>query len=62
MGECVVYRGIKRTDRLGLPVKSFPIINELADKLGIIDRLKLICDFTWERLIKHKVIGPPERR
>lgn len=58
-GECVVYRGIKRTDRLGLPVKSFPIINELADKLGVIDRLKLICDFTWERLIKHKVMDHP---
>ncbi len=31
-GECVVYRGIKRTDRLGVAIKSYPIINEYADE------------------------------
>ena len=31
-GECVVYRGIKRTDRLGVAIESYPIINEYADE------------------------------
>lgn len=31
-GECVVYRGIKRSDRLGVAIQSYPIINEYADE------------------------------
>ncbi|WP_161907917.1 type IV secretory system conjugative DNA transfer family protein [Emergencia sp. 1XD21-10] len=30
-GECVVYRGIKREDRLKNPIRSYPIINEYGD-------------------------------
>ena len=62
-GECVIYRGIKRTDRLGLAVKSYPIINEYADTMGIFDRLKELYHLMKERIIgKQKYRHPVDDR
>lgn len=39
-GECVLYRGLKRTDRLGIAVRSYPIISEYADTAKAISKAK----------------------
>lgn len=48
-GECVVYRGIKRTDRLGVAIESFPIINEYADEPGEKIKQKIKADMLADR-------------
>ena len=62
-GECVIYRGIKRTDRLGPAVKSYPIINEYADTIGIYRTLKELLQLVKERIIgKQKYRHPVDDR
>lgn len=41
-GECVIARPMKRTDIRGVDVKPYPILNEIADKIGVISYLKCI--------------------
>ncbi len=62
-GECVIYRGIKRTDRLGLAVKSYPIINEYADEMGFLCEIKELCSLFRERILgKKKYWHPVDER
>lgn len=58
-GECVLYRGIKRTDRLGVAIDSFPIINEYADQISFTGRMETICSLIGNRLLKHEKIKHP---
>lgn len=57
-GECIVYRGLKRTDRLGIAVKSYPIINEYADKVNILklakEAIRMVEDRAQGKRYKHK--------
>lgn len=57
-GECIVYRGLKRTDRLGIAVKSYPIINEYADKVNILklakEAIRMVKDRAQGKRYKHK--------
>ena len=59
-GECVVYRGIKRTDRLGRAVRSYPIINEYADGMSILKKMRTFISFFKERIIQGKKYKHPD--
>ena len=58
-GECVVNRGIKRSDRLGIAVDSHPIINEYADRLSLLSTIKVISGFIKERFIRGNAYKHP---
>ncbi len=61
-GECVVYRGIKRTDRLGVAIESFPIINEYADEPGEKTKQQIKTDMLAERGAGRIMGHPSENR
>lgn len=62
-GECIIYRGIKRTDRLGSAIESHPIINEYADRLSLWGWGKLLFRLMKKRMIeKDRARHPSEDR
>lgn len=61
-GECVIYRGIKRTDRLGAAIESHPIINEYADRLSIWEAFMLLWNLFIKRGIKKEPDTHPQEK
>jgi type IV secretion system protein VirD4 len=61
-GECVVYRGMKRTDRLGTAIESYPIINEYGDSLSLVENLVIFFTMFQNRIIRKRVLLHPEDR
>lgn len=57
-GECVVYRGIKRTDRLGVAIESFPIINEYADEPKEKEKQQIKAEMMADRSAGKKMRHP----
>lgn len=58
-GECVVYRGMKRSDRLGVAIKSHPIINEYREDLSLITYMQIFLKMIKHRLIEKRAILHP---
>lgn len=58
-GECVLYRGIKRTDRLGVAIDSYPIIDEYADRMSLHGRMKTVYRLAANRMLRHERIKHP---
>jgi len=62
-GECIILRGLQRTDRLGNAVESFPIINEYMDHLTLGAVWTIISGIYRERIIgKEKMLHRKEGR
>ena len=53
-GECVILRGMDRKDKLGVDIKSYPIINEVADELNTTEKLWVLLTSFYHVLIKKQ--------
>ena len=53
-GECVILRGMDRKDKLGVDIKSYPIINEVADELNTAEKLWVLLTSFYHVLIKKQ--------
>lgn len=53
-GECVILRGMDRKDKLGVDIKSYPIINEVAEELTMAETLQVVLSSVYHVLIAKK--------
>lgn len=53
-GECVILRGMDRKDKLGVDIKSYPIINEVAEELTGFEKLEVFISSAYHVFAKKK--------
>lgn len=59
-GECVIFRGTKRTDKFGVSVRSYPIICEYVDYITLSNRVRIVVDIMRKRYIKGVRLKRPD--